>query len=248
MQKAEITFDNHLLIGQRFTYKGSTYIEGGDSASWTGLYTYLTGDRDTGFPTLEVAPGAYARHPVPHPISNRFGYYYAGTWDGVISRDQLTGIILGHMKLENRAKTWDMIKHHARRGFLFSYNSRKNGLLPEEAPWKLPDFTGPDIWALYLRSFGAWSWIAFPVLCVLDLQMLINAVNIRYVKKEKEHVLNFLGKFFASREYVPTPVSWVTKLLVSKTQMHSALKLYWDGWRQNPGMSKLFSKKVDELV
>lgn len=240
----KLHFDQHGLLGQPYPQG----IEGGDSASWTGLYVYITNDNTINYDQLEVGFGAYVRHPVHHPILNRFGSYYSNPYDGVISRDQLTGIILARIAQKNRLALLRIIAHHGLRLFLFSYNTRKNGVEPSTAPWKVPDFTGPDIWSLYLRGFGILSWIFFPLLCILDLHTLLNALYITYIKKEDEHLLNFTAKLLCSLEHVPTPISLLTAKVVSIEQIELAMVKYWCGWRDNCKMANLFMAKVEKYI
>lgn len=148
--------DKYNIIGQ-IQPDGS--IEGGDSVNWMGHYLYLTKHKFPFRKTFEVGFGAYVRHPDPKQTNNGFGAYYKNPWDGVISRDQLIGIIMGLMSQKDRIGMVKLTLHHALRGFLFTYNTRKNGQNPTQTKWKIPDLTFMSIWALILRGFGPLSWV-----------------------------------------------------------------------------------------
>jgi len=239
----KLQFDQYGLLGQPYP-EG---LEGGDSASWTGLYIFFTGDTSINYDNLEVSSGAYVRHHVPHPTLNRFGSYYANPYDGVISRDQLTGVILARIGQKNTKAILRILVHHALRLFLFSYNTRKNGVHPEDAPWKLPDITFMDIWALYLRGLPLLGLLLYPLLCLFDLHLLFNAVNVRYIKKEQEHVLNYLGKLICAKRILPTPLSMLAWAITDMTQMKKALETYWCGWRKQCGMVGVFTRWFDSV-
>jgi hypothetical protein len=143
-----------------------------------------------------------------------------------------------------------LMLHHACRGFLFSYNTIKNGASrkEQEETWKLPDITGPDILATELRGFGLISWLFWPLLCVLDLHLLLGAVYDYYLDNEEPDVINFLGKLFVAREHVPTPTSWLAARFVCPENMWDRLKEYWCGWRRNDVMAVLFFSKLMKIL
>jgi len=237
--------DEYRIIGQ-IQLDGS--IEGGDSACWMGHYIYLTDDKFPFAKTFEVAPGAYVRHFDYKKTNKGFGAYYKDHWNGCISRDQMTGILLGLLKQKDKKAIFRLIKHHSKRFFLFAYNTIKNGEDPKTAKWKMPDLTMLDIWALEIRGLGKLSWLCLPILCVLDLQMLISALLDRIFKSKDPDVINFIGKLLASKEYTPTPISWLTSKIVDKKDLKNKLRTYWCGWRDNSDFLPLFEKKMDEVL
>lgn len=237
--------DKYGIIGQ---IQDDGSIEGGDSACWMGHYVYLTGDNDPDYvTTFEVSFGAYVRHPYPDQTFNGFGAHYLNPWNGCISRDQYTGVLLAIIKTGDWKAMLRTMTHHLAWGMLFTYNTIKNGRNPSEARWKLPDLTLMDIWATQLRGFGLVSWLFFPLLCVLDLHMLLNALIDRVFKVDNPDVINFMGKLFVSREYVPTPVSYLTSKVVDRSNIYARLKEYWCGWRDNCEFLDLFDKKMEEI-
>jgi hypothetical protein len=157
---------------------------------------------------------------------------------------------------------FEVILHHALRGFLFSYNTIINGRNPQETKfsllkffynpknenyYKLPDLTFMDIWAMQLRGFGPVSWFFWPLLVVLDIHLLIGAIYDKYFDNQEEDVINFLGKIFVSREYVPTPTSWLALKFLNQDNLIYRLCRYWAGWRKNPGFVQLYVKKMDKV-
>lgn len=220
-------------------------IEGGDSLCWNGHWEYLNRDsqrprRIIDMSQYYVGRGGFVRHPNPDATFNGFGAYYKNPWDGVISRDQFTGLLCGLIAQNKRKLLLVVGLHWALRLFLFSYNTRKNGAPPGETPWKIPDITGPDIWATYLRGFGVWSWLFWPLLCIFDLHLLIN-VLIHNFKKESD-VINFLGKLFVALEFCPTPVSLMAWEMLDKKQILLECRSYWIGWR-NQDAFYFFTKR-----
>lgn len=242
----ELNRDKHGIIGQ---IQSDGSIEGGDAANWNGHFEYLTDEllQLNFVETFEVGFGAYVRHPYPEQTNNGFGAYYKNPWNGCISRDQLIGIIAALIKKKEYLALLRLILHSACRLFLFSYNTIDNGEDPKTAKWKLPDPTFMEVWAMWLRGFGWLSWIAWPLLCILDLQMLIGA----YFKRGKpdKEIISFLMKFFVSREYVPTPISKLTASLIDKEEVMQELDNYWCKWRDGcDGFIPLYEKKLDEVL
>lgn len=234
--------DKYGVLGQ---IQDGGWIEGGDSAKWQGDWCYLTNNRfwsdcnnehRSYVDFFEKQPGRYVRHPDPDQTFNGFGADIRA-----ISRDQMTGIIAGIINEGNHRAMGRLMWQHAKRGFLFSWNTIHNGVDPEKAKWKLPDLTGPEILAAELRGFGKWSWVFWPILCVLDLHMLANTLFINRVPVEKDNeCISYLIKLFISNDHVPTPVSRLSLMLVDKSLMWQKLKSYWCGWRKQDDMAQLY--------
>lgn len=236
--------DKYGILGQ-IQPDGS--VEGGDSACWMGHYVYLGGDFDY-VKTFEKGFGGYVRHPHPEQTYNGFGAYYKNPYNGCISRDQLTGVLLGVIARKDKLAMLRIILNHACRGFLFSYNTIKNGSDPATAKWKLPDFTVFDIWATMLRGFGKLSYLFFPLLCILDLHLLLGAMFDKYFDNDEPDVINFIGKMLVAREHVPTPVSWLATKFVNKGNLLTRLMAYWGTWRDNVKMVDLFKARLDKIL
>lgn len=227
--------DEQGIIGQ---VQGDASIEGGDSVNWQGHWLYLE-RRPWPFRAIfEVGFGAYVRHPLKERTSNGFGSYYANPWDGVISRDQLTGILAGLISQADRLGALRLIIHHAAWLWLFAYNTRENGLAVPEAKWKWPDFTGPNIWALELRALGNVSWLFWPLLIVFDLHILFDAIAHRAMRSKDP--ISFAIKLIIGERTVPTPLSVMAYNITDKKKLKNEIDQYWCGWRKNCDMSTLY--------
>lgn len=237
--------DKYGIIGQIQPDKS---VEGGDSACWMGHWIYLTDEKFPYVKTFEKGFGGYCRHPHPEQTYNGFGAYYKNPWNGCISRDQFTGVLLAVIKQQDHKAMLRIILQHACRAFLFSYNTIKNGTDPKIAKWKLPDLTLFDIWAMELRGFGKLSWIFWPLLCVLDIHLLLSAMFDKYFDNDEPDVINAIGKLMVSREYVPTPVSWLATKFYNKQNLLKRLTAYWGTWRDNPEFIWEFKKKLDKVL
>jgi len=239
-----MNIDKYGIIGQ---IQDDGSIEGGDSACWVGHYVYLTGIDVNYIGVFEKGFGGYVRHPHPESTNNGFGAYYKNPWNGCISRDQLTGVLLAVIKTKSYFAMARVILNHCCRLMLFSYNTIINGRDPATAKWKLPDLTLFDIWAMMIRGLGPVAWLLYPVLCVLDVHMLLAALYDKFFDNEETDCINFVGKLLCSLEYAPTPISWLTKKLVNRANIISRLKGYWCGWRGSPEFIPLYESKFDEV-
>jgi hypothetical protein len=252
--------DEYGIIGQ-IQPDGS--IEGGDSACYHGHYIYLTNDKFPYVKTFEAGFGGYVRHPIPKQTFNGFGAYYGGPWSGCLSRDQKTGVLMALIKQKQYGAMFRMLCNDALKLFCFTNNTLINGRDPKETKfsltkffynpkkenyYKLPDFTFMDIWAMQLRGFGIFSWGFWPLLVLFDTHLLLNVLFNRFFKKEEEIVLNLVGKLLVSREYVPTPISWLAAKAMDKEHTLKMLSQYWSGWRDLPEFVPLYEKKMKEVL
>lgn len=256
MKDDKITFDSFGLVGQ---VQEDGWIEGGDSACFTGHYIYLSGaDLDYARYFELGRTGAFVRHPDPGSTFNAFGAYYNHAWDGVISRDQLTGILLGLIARNDKAAILRVAIHSLAWLGLFTYNTRINGQDPALSKWKWPDFMGPNIWQMIIRGLikpsggyikkkvmNLFTLCFQPILVLLDLHIFIDTFFIN--KTEKDDVINYMGRLFVSNEIAPTIISRISWFLLDKEHIKGRLKAYWCGWRQNCGMYELFEQKIEEL-
>jgi hypothetical protein len=221
-------------------------LEGGDGACWTGHWVYLTGS-DYPYPeTFEVGFGAYVRHPEKRMTYHGFGAHYRHPWEGCMSRDQLTGVLAALIGRDDRRAMLRLFANHSLRLFLFAYNTRKNGRPPADTPWKLPDLTLLDFWATALRGFGRLSWLAWPLLALMDLQLLLNALITN--REETDDQINFAVKLMIANERVPTPTSRLALAVTDKPRLLAKIDSYWGGWRRNPGMAELYRIKMSRIA
>ena len=246
---AGLTVDKYGSIGQ-IQPDGS--IDGGDSVNWEGHRRYLTeGKHDYRYhyhksrlPEYKAffkdKTIGYKRH----PRSSATASYYKNPWNGNISRDQLTGILAYHIKYTDYKESLKIILHHGAWLWLFAYNTVRNG--DTTFKWKWPDFTGPDIWAMELRCLRPYSYLLYPIICMLDLHTLLNTLYFnRFVKDDD--VISFAIKVISTREYMPTPFSWLAWKLLNKKKLVGLISDYWCGWRKNCGMADLYEKKIREF-
>jgi hypothetical protein len=180
---------------------------------------------------------------------------------GCISRDQMTGVLLGIIAEGDWKAMLRLMAHWSLRGFLFAYNVVINGMETKETKfnlikffynkeprtnhYKTPDFTLFNMWATALRGFGVFSWIFWPLLVIMDLHILIDTFFTN--AQDDDDQINYLGRLHVARKIVPTPTSWLAAKLLKKDHLKALIEKYWAGWRDNPGMSDLHAATIDEL-
>lgn len=188
-------------------------------------------------------------------------------WHGRVgrcSRDQLTPylcylIASRGSKDEFSSVLLAMAKH----GFLFANNYRRNFVYEDEQEhllkstvdvrwrpgWKLPDLLGPDIWAVCLRGLvmrgpRILKGVAYPALCLLDVQGLVSAVASKLKGRPQiSDERNFALKTHFAANYLPTFVSKLTYKVYASTKPQIAFKAFWEQRgepRVDLWMSKLF--------
>lgn len=154
---------------------------------------------------LHPHPGVLLRHCNPE--------YDASDWDRM-SRDQLQPVIIafGYWDIQQLRKlAWG----HLKRGFIFTNNTRQNGATKRNHgqkgysyAWKLPDFTGPEIWANFIRAFKA--WYLYPLLLVFDLELLFGSIKWRYFPRNNIAMNQTLSKL-QGLDRLPTPWTWLAE-------------------------------------
>ena len=253
--------DKHGVIGQ--IQDDGVTVEGGDSINWMAHWAYHEDvpnwPADRIVEKFEVGFGGYVRHFDPAQTYYGFGAHYKNPYNGVMSRDQMTGLIGMLVKRGQKMALARIMLHNLSRLFLFSYNSTINGRDTDQTKfnlikffynpakenyYKLPDLTGPDVLAMQLRGFGKASWLAWPLLVFLDLHNLLNVGLDRF--QEDDDVISMVMKYQVSRDFIPTPTSWLTSKLMNKKQVTEKLKSYWTGWRKQPRMYELMVKHLNE--
>lgn len=256
------------LIGQ-IQRDGS--VEMGDAPAFNSNWIYLNDGIDPDgivvknaqefIDFFEVGFGAYVRYPDPEGTNNGFGAHYKNPWNGCISRDQITGILAMIIKSGNWMAMLRVIANFAMRGFLFSYNNILNGRNPKEMKYsfikffynpdrenyyKMPDLTAFKTWAMFLRGFGRISWVFWPILCILDLQ-LIGDTHLENEGVDSGDPINYTLRMFVARDYIPTPTGKIAVDMLDKKNLLSNLNKYWGYWRQSPEFIPLYEKKLKEL-
>lgn len=231
--------DKYGLIVQK-QHDGS--LDGGDTINWTGHEVYLRRMETAPMSLFERGWGGYVRHFDQSLSNNGFAAYYNGPWDGVISRDQLTGIIAWLITARDYVSAITLLGHHACWGFLFAYNTRKNGADPKLVKWKIPDLTLFETWGCEVRLFGPWSWLLFPIALVCDFFLFLR--TIWFNLNGSSDPISFSMRMFICREHVPTMFSVLAWSALDKTKLEDSLWKYWCGWRDNEIMYWLYMERI----
>lgn len=228
--------------------------DGGDSCAhgFAVLYSGLV--RNVSVPvkpisylnTLEAQPGRYTRH----PDHNK---WYSDL--DRLSRDQFTPLLAFIGYLKQKDFRWRLFKAHLRRGLLFAWNTRKNGQYPTfeehqqknsidawDYKWKLPDVTGPEIWAMWIRAYRA--WYLYPLLCVLDLQTLFSSIHRRYYTTDNIQMNQVILTDFSTR-VLPTPISLLARRVYGKRVAREALTNMWGNQDYQPPIDEYLIPLVD---
>lgn len=259
--------DEYHIIGQ---IQHGGWVEGGDSANWMGHKLSMTEDEywsvEKYIDEFEIDHGVWVRH--PYKKEKSFSDFYNGVYDGNISRDQLTGILFCLSTHRKYRALLSIVKTQAMRGFIFANNTVQNGI----DPWKdmranpgplyfikcmfglvknrkFPDLVFTDVWAMIIRGFYPYSFMLYPVLCIFDLHILINAVVVRFQSVEKsDDVLSHLAKMITSARIMPTPFSWLACRISNSEKLVKKLTKYWCGWRGNCGFVPVYKELIDLYI
>lgn len=244
--------DQYGIIGQ---VQSDGSIEGGDSACWHGHLLLMRDGTDgrgsavTDSKSFEkffsLGWGAYVRHPVPSSTNFGFGAYYKNPWAGCISRDQLTGILCGLFAGGNVAGVLRLMLHQMCSLMLFAYNTIDNGSRPEDRSWHVPDLLFIDTWVLMLRGLRWVTLPLYPLLCVLDLYLVIQVIWTEF--EEDTDIINHTGRMIVAATWLPTPFVWLAWRLTTQKKWFDKLKAYWSGWRQQPEMCFFTIQKIEQI-
>lgn len=191
----------------------------------TGLFNgekYLT--------RLERSPGRYCRHPDPT-------MWYSNP--DTLSRDQLTPLLclLGLLKSKRRN---DLFIEHLKHGLFFAWNVRMNAALPNTSDyaWKIPDLTGPEIWACWIRAYRFWP--LYPLLMFFDIQTLIGGIQYRWFSPSTIQMNQVIVTDFSTR-VMPTLTSLLARFVYGKVVSTKALDANW-------GESTPFNPPVNQYL
>jgi hypothetical protein len=100
----------------------------------------------------------------------------------------------------------------------------------------MPDITGPEIWASWIRAFRFWP--LYPLLVVFDIQTLIGAIQDRYFPSTTIQMNQVLMTDYSTR-IMPTPISLLARKVYGKDEPISALnKEYGDANPLNPPVNQ----------
>lgn len=242
-----MNYDDDFIIGQVDpNIPGG--IEGGDSLNWMSHLLYVCpswkGWNHVKIANaFEVAPGEWVRH--PNPERSVFGW--AATPKITISRDQLTGILCLMAKNHMARPIVRLLKEHCDNYMLRAFNTIRNGQNPATTSRKKPDFTGPDIWALYVRGLtrkGVWTYL---FLCFCDLHLLLGALAIRF-KPSRNDIISHIIKLALANDIRPTVITWLINRVHSADDIDHRLLRYWATWRDQREMADRWSIKIREFI
>ena len=260
------SMDSYGIIGQQdYPKEHNDGIDGGDSVNRMGHYQFLIqANKEIGNNIGEVenlpsrtkeeyekqlemfqdpnSKGNYRRHPAV--TEHGIAYYSNGTYDGVMSRDQSIPLVISLAFLGFYKKLFFFFIRHLMRGLLFTTNTRPNHI--ELRPKKLPDFTGPEFWALYIRSNYITGILFYPLLCLFDIETLIGSIIRRF--NTNDDVINHLSICIYGRMRFPTPIIWLACKINSYDNMIAKLISYSCGWRKIPFFVDLYEPLVAKYM
>lgn len=239
--------DKHNIIGQ---IQNGGWVEGGDSAAFFGHWLSLgkdehwTGDRYA--EEFEVEPGCYVRNPYPDTSKEGWASFSNGVYDGVLSRDQLTGVLHVLCMHKKRKHILRFMWACAKRGFIFTNNTLKNGsdprygfiekpgilfflkcIIQKQPGRKWPDMILWDIWAMMIRGLFPYTIILYPLLIIFDLHTIIGALLVaRESVEEDDDVISHVGKCLVGMKIMPTPTMWIANRINSADDIMNKLERY----------------------
>jgi len=253
------SMDNYQIIGQQdYPKDHNNGIDGGDSINRMGHYhflieankkigndiaerenlpsrTFCEYDEQLNLFECQNSKGNYRRH----PEETKFGiaYYCNGTYDGVMSRDQSIPLVVSliFMGMHKRLRMYFL--RHLMRGLLFTTNTRMNAMSLKTK--KLPDFTGPEFWALYIRSNPVTGILLYPLLCLFDIETLIGSIirRLQPLKSKNgtinDDVINHLIICINGAMRYPTPIIWLANRINSYDNLLEKLKFYCGAAEEN---------------
>jgi hypothetical protein len=224
---------------------------GGDTASMLGIILTLCDEQliSTWKHKLDFLWNEEANRPVRHPnISKPWGR------TNRFSRDQMVPILCAGVRLKSlgiEAPIFNkLFKVHKDNYFLRAWNTERNGdaALPHPGG---ADWTGPQIWGLWLRIYKPWWRHLF--LWLFDFENLIGSLV--WIYKTKTESLEELRKYritanhmavaYTGKHFCPTPISVLSYKLTPLT----ALILRWDAHARRSkeyNTADLFRKVVND--
>lgn len=173
-------------------------FDGGDTAAIIGNLIALGADEI--FPlklrtmrTMLIQPEGLLRHP------DRTKWW--GKPDR-FSRDQLIPILASFAGDNQPPDLQKIFRMHRRKWFCFAWNTKKNGVL--DAPGKMPDLTGPEVWALWIRVMDG-PWFLKLLLPILDLETLLGSITWRWFQPVTNRVCrNHMLVCIIGQKFIPT--------------------------------------------
>lgn len=165
----------------------------------------------------------FSRHPLRHPD-------YTKWWGQPdrCSRDQMIPMLC-HAIIKDHKDFFinDLWLAHAKKAFSLAWNTKANGEM--NAKIKFPDFTGPEIWGLWLRIYKPFGYSLLLPFC--DSETLINALLWKFYQPSSNRVTrNHMLIAIAQRQRP----SFLSKL-ADKINNYSDLVSRWEAHCQAVG-------------
>lgn len=182
--------------------------------------------------------GLYRRHPEPL-------MWYSDEHRG--SRDNTKPMISSEAFSQTKSSFKRLglfiLRHLVTRLWLFDAKTKKNGadISRHDAgtadySFKFPTLTGPTIWAAYIRAMiqkNKIAYILYPLLLVLDIEILINAIIKQTKNKDDNDVGNHVLYSCWFAQTAPTPLIWImNKYVNSRSHFVKRLYEYYDDGRE----------------
>jgi len=202
----------------------------GHFSDWRGWKLHKGYARD--IKQFMCGDGKYKRHP------SRINWY--GDCDRM-SRDQATPLVISLIVFGYKKMLREFLWAHIKRIGFFT-NTRNNGATAKNHKtlykikddggkiywnynWKVPDFSGPEFWGLYIRGLGLW-WL-YPVLLLSDLETLAGSIKRdRQALGEDDDVLNHMIISYYIQTKYWTPFSWGVKKVNNNKALLTKLSIY----------------------
>ena len=191
-------------------------FDGGDTAAIVGNF------RAFGYlmePVVNVDTHTGTMEPLRHWNPNRW-------WGrpGRFSRDQLVATLCGLVMYPAGLNVEHLWKAHKKNWFVRAWNTIGNG--EEKTEIKSRDWTGPEVWALWIRMWRLpYAWL---FLWALDLELLVGAVIWRWFRDDSRVTRNHMLSSIVCYKVMPT---WVSRLafrindwpdLIERWRLHCA--------------------------
>lgn len=227
--------------------------DGGDSAHNYYTIAYCCHHTNQPMPTLLLRPKqllfSASGWPRRHPDITK---WYSR--EGRCSRDLLTPVLCFYALPGNKG-FWSLVRVLATHLFMLANNYRHNHVYEDEqehaqkatpdVKWrpglKLPDILFADVWAVLIRGItmrlpfsGLFLPIIWPMLCILDLQGLLNALITRYGAYKHDQRNQAIKSHFCCG-YIPTITSILAHQIYLRAEPNRAFNDHW----QRPGQPRV---------
>ena len=111
--------------------------------------------------------------------------------------------------------------------------------------WKLPDFTGPSFWSIYIRGLDL--WYLYPLLLIFDLEFVLGS----YLTSKSNHIdalKHTMECIYFDQKY-PTPwVKLANKYINSSTNLLSKMHAYFNKQGEPWFIFRLYAPIVKKIL